>query len=155
MLEIVIVILVLIIFIAPFSLLFHEIGHVVGAKLMAASKILLTIGVGKRIFSITFQNIDIHFRRFFLVNSFTSTVRDEPFTNTEKIIITFMGPLFSSILAFIAFGLYYSIYSSIYVYLLFLFNLWLVFINLIPFKIGEKQSDGYMILQMVLQKLRK
>lgn len=155
MFEIIFLIIVLIIVIAPISLLFHEIGHVVGAKLMSATKILLTIGIGKQIFSLSIQNIDIRFRKFFVVNSFTSTIRNRPFTNKEKIFITFMGPLFSSLLALLAYGIYYSFLSNIYVLILFLFNLWLVLINLLPFKIGEKESDGYIIMQLIFQRFNK
>lgn len=152
--EALLLIIILIVIIAPFSLFIHEIGHVIGAKLMAATKILLTIGVGNILWSISFQNIDIYIRRVFIVNSFTSTVRDQPFTKKEKVFITFMGPLFSGVLAFISYGLYYSFSSNLYLYVLFLFNAWLVLINLLPFKIGQKQSDGYTILHIILQRLR-
>ena len=154
MIEILFILIVLIFVIAPFSLLFHEIGHVVGVKFMKATKILLIVGVGKKIFSMTLQNIEIQLRRLFVVNSFTSTIRNRPFTSKEKMFITMMGPLFSSLLALVAYLLYRSVFSNIYIYMFFLFNLWLFFINLLPFKIGEKQSDGYTIVQIIFHELR-
>lgn len=153
--EIILLIVTLIIIIAPFSLFFHELGHLVGAKLRSATKILLTIGVGKVVKVITIQNIDIHIRRFFIVNSFTSTVREQPYTNKEKVFITIMGPLFSCIIACVFYVLYYGFSSNPYFFVTFLFNAWLVCINLIPFKIDRKQSDGYIIMQILFERFSR
>lgn len=144
--------LTLIFIIAPISLLFHEIGHVIGASLANASSIRLTIGVGKPLWQGNVQNVQIIIRRLFLINSFTSTVRDEPFRNKEKIIITFMGPIFSGLLAAILYMIHYIFVPANLVYLFFLFNVWLVVINLLPFRIGQKQSDGYTIYKLIWNK---
>src|SRR5690625_7518401 len=108
----VIILFILVFIIAPFSLLFHEIGHLVGATLMRASAIRLTIGLGKPLWQMNFANIDIIIRRFFLINSLTSTVRDNPFRKREKILITIMGPLFSGGLTLIAYFAYSIIRSE-------------------------------------------
>lgn len=152
MVSIIINVLLLIFFIAPFSLLFHEIGHVTGATLMKASSTRLTLGVGKKIWQGQIQNIDIIIRRLFLVNSFTSTVRERPFLKKEKLIITLMGPAYNGVLAVILYGIYYIFLQSQLIYIFFLFNVWLVIINLLPFKIGQKESDGYTIYRLILGK---
>src|SRR5690625_7926 len=125
-------------FIAPFSLLFHEVGHVVGARIMKATSIRLTIGIGKRLWNLQLENVQIIVHRFFLINSLTSTVRDEPFRRTEKIMITMMGPIFSGLLATVFYLLYLLLESNYMMQISFLFNIWLVIINIIPFKIGQK-----------------
>jgi len=151
----VIIFFILVFIIAPFSLLFHEIGHLVGATLMRASAIRLTIGLGKPLWQTNFANVDIIIRRFFLINSLTSTVRNTPFRNREKAIITIMGPLFSGILTLIAYIAYSIFIATDILYLFFLFNLWLVVINLIPFKIGHKQSDGYTIYRLIIHYFKR
>lgn len=151
----VILFLILIFIIAPISLLFHEIGHVVGATMMRATSIRLTIGFGKPFWQTTFGHIQIVLQRFFLINSFTATVRDVPFTNKEKLWITFMGPFFSGLLTLITYIAYSTFIQTDLLYLFFMFNLWLMIINLIPFKIGQKQSDGYTICTQLIQHLKK
>lgn len=144
--------LLLVFFIAPISLLFHEIGHVMGAKWANASSIQLTIGVGNKLWAGSISNLQITVRSLFMINSFTSTTRKNPYQRKEKIMITMMGPLFSGLLAIIIYGVYFIFIPSQMMYIFFLFNLWLVFINVLPFKIGQKQSDGYIIYTLLLKK---
>jgi len=151
----IIVFLILVFIIAPFSLLFHEIGHLVGATLMRATTVRLMVGLGKPIFETTFGHVQVIIRRFFLMNSVTSTVRTSPFLKREKFMITIMGPLFSGMLTLIAYIAYTVFVPSEILYLFFLFNLWLVIINLIPFKIGHKQSDGYTMCILLIQHLKR
>lgn len=150
----VVVFLILVFIIAPFSLLFHEIGHLVGASLMRATSVQLTIGLGKTLFQTTFANIRVIIRRFFLINSVTSTVRTSPFTTREKIVITIMGPSFSAMLTIITYIAYNVFVENDVLYLFFLFNLWLVVINVIPFKIKHKQSDGYIVWSLLIRLIR-
>lgn len=147
--------LILVFIIAPVSLLFHEIGHVVGAATMRATSIRLTIGLGKAFWQTSFGNIQIVLRRFFLINSVTATVRDTPFTRREKILITFMGPSFSGLLTIITYVAYSTFVQSELLYLFYMFNLWIVIINLIPFKLGQKQSDGYTISTLLIQGIKQ
>src|SRR5699024_1811154 len=129
-----------------------EIGHVMGAKWANASSIQLTIGVGNKLWAGSISNLQITVRSLFMINSFTSTTRKNPYQRKEKIMITMMGPLFSGLLAIIIYGVYFIFIPSQMMYIFFLFNLWLVFINVLPFKIGQKQSDGYIIYTLLLKK---
>ena len=142
---------VLVIFFAPLSLFIHELGHIVGAKRMQASKVQLSIGIGSPLFQRDYSNLNIVIRRFFLVHYATATVREEPFKRSEKIFITIMGPLFNAICAFLLFFIEYYVYTSLFIQLFMLFNVWLVIMNLIPFKIGQKHSDGYTIYRLFFQ----
>lgn len=151
----VIVFFILVFIIAPLSILFHEIGHLVGASMMRATSIQLTIGIGKPLWYHKYANVNVMIRRFFLMNSVTSTVRTDPFSKREKIVITMMGPLFSGMLTIIAFVAYNVFVPTDILYLFFMFNLWLAIINLIPFKIKQKQSDGYTICALIIQHFKE
>lgn len=140
------------IIIAPLSLFWHELGHVMGAKLAGASQVVLTIGVGRPIFERVYNNVTIIIRKLFIFNSFTETKRPDLLSNYDKIVITFMGPVSSLVLSLLAYFLYVLILPHLLLVVLCLFNLWIGVINLIPFKINERQSDGYTILQMFKNK---
>jgi len=144
--------LILLFFIAPVSLLFHEIGHAIGAKLVNASNIHITLGIGKKVFEGSIIGIHIVIRQLIIINSITSTFRDEPFRKYERILISILGPGFSVIFAVIFYIAYYAIIPAGTLYISFLFNLWLVFINLLPLKIGQKESDGYTICKLLYSK---
>lgn len=137
--------------IAPLSLFFHELGHVIGARINRATSIRLTIGIGKQLYKKRFGNVTIVIRKFFIVNSFTETYRKEPLKRLEKIIITVTGPLFSLLLTGLAYFLCLVLVQHTFFYLLFLFNAWITIINVIPFKIGNRKSDGYTIITNILK----
>lgn len=151
--EILSTFLLLFFIIAPFSLLFHELGHVIGARANHATSIRITIGTGKSLYQKRIGNVTMVIRHFFIVNSYTETYRDEPLKKFEEIIITIMGPLFSFILSCLAYFLFVVLVHETFFYLLFLFNAWITIINLIPFRIGKRQSDGYTILKNVIKSI--
>lgn len=144
--------LIFIIIIAPLSLLWHELGHVFGAKIVRASHVTLTIGVGKPILKRTYQNVTFIICKMFLFNSLTETKRPYLLSRRDKVVITFMGPMSSLMLGLLAYCLYVFIAPHLLLYGLFLFNMWIGLINLIPFKINERPSDGYTILQIIKNK---
>lgn len=146
---------IFVLFLAPMSLLIHEVGHIFGAKVKKASKIQLTIGSGKPLGKFSLQNVLIHLRLVYMFGSYTSTIREKPFTRDEKLFITLMGPIFNGILALFLYGTH-SIYSENNIILLaLLFNVWLFIVNLIPYKFGMKQSDGYLVYQLLFKQGRK
>jgi len=55
-----------------------------------------------------------------------------------------MGPLFSLFLTGLIGTLLFVVKSKVIIFL-FLFNLWITVINLIPFKTKNQKSDGYLI----------
>lgn len=138
--------------IAPASLLFHEIGHVIGAKWVQATSIQLTLGMGKELWEGDVGNVTVTVRSLFIINSYTSTMRESPFQKKEKIIISLMGPIFSGVLALCFYGVYIIFIHESTIFIFFLFNLWLFFINLLPFRIGQKESDGYTICRLMITK---
>lgn len=147
------VIVLFILLVVPLSLIIHEIGHIVGAKFKQANHIQLTIGSGKEVSQFTLIGVKITVRIIYIFGTYTATIREVPFNRMEKIIISAMGPLFNGLLATLLYIAYYNMYHHYVLFLAFLFNLWLLCVNLIPYKIGMKQSDGYIIYQMI--RLRK
>lgn len=150
--EIYIKLFLFIVVMVPFSLFWHELGHVLGAKLVRATHITITVGLGKPFFRRTFNNMTFVVRQFFYFHSLTETHRNQSLTRKEVMIITILGPVSSLVLSLLAYGFDKLIMPSMIVYLTFLFNLWIGIINLIPIKFNERQSDGYTILQMLLNK---
>lgn len=150
--ELLRLLLLLSLIIAPVSLFLHEVGHVIGARLMRATAICLSMGLGKKLWTFSFQNIDITIRTFFLWNYYTLSEREGSFDRYEKVMITLLGPLSNVGIATICWFVYHMLIQSSVIYLFFLFNLWVAVINFIPFKMGQKQTDGYTMMQLLQSK---
>lgn len=142
-------IFIFIVVIVPVSLFWHELGHLVGARIVRATHITLTIGIGKPILQRTYKNMTFVVNQLFLFHSLTETSSVKSLTRKNMVIITLMGPISSLILSLLTYSFYMLILPSTVILLTILFNLWLGVINLLPFKINERQSDGYTILQMI------
>lgn len=142
-------VILFIVIIVPFSLTIHEIGHAIGAKLRRADGIQLRIGSGKEIFRFTLFGVRVIFCVFYIFGTYTATVREIPFSRRERIFITVMGPLVNGLIAALLYMTYLFLYDNYLLFVAMLFNLWLFLINLIPYRIGERQSDGYIIYQII------
>lgn len=141
----------LIIFVAPISLLLHELGHVIGAILIKSETIKLVIGSGKEVIQINGSStLQISIHQWFFWGAFTESVQSSPVQPRKVVIVAVLGPAFSLLWAF----LFYYVTSFIahpLLQLFFFFNLWIGVINILPFKIGIKQSDGYTIIRTLLK----
>ena len=142
-----IILLFLFIF-APLTILIHEFGHVLGAMVMRATHIEMMIGTGKKIFTLTGRKWKLSLHLLYFLGAHTSCERQPFFSKIERIIISSSGPLLNGIVGF--FLHYYIPLNHLMIWELFvLFNFWLFLINLIPYRIGGKPSDGYTILQLL------
>lgn len=141
--------LFLLFIVTPFSLLIHEIGHAIGARMIGASKIVITIGIGKTLLSIRLKRVTMKLRAIFIVHFQTETKRRTPLSKPEAIVVAMMGPVFSFCISLILFICYNLFIPHPSVQLLYLFNLWLAVVNLIPFKLGHKHSDGYIVIEQL------
>lgn len=141
-----ILILYLILIVAPISNLIHEFGHMLGAKIAKADHVQVYIGRGKSIIKLPFQKTEIHFGTFFFTSGLTISQRKDDYHSIEIIIITILGPLLNAIIVFISYLLYNNV-PSIFILLFLLYNAWLFITNIIPFKLGKKESDGYIIVK--------
>jgi len=127
--------IILLILIAPFCLIFHELGHAYGAKLMGADYVELVIGTGKKCWQTMCKGTYITVRQLFLFNSYTASEKKNSYTVNEQVLISIMGPLFSLLLAMIIFIVYAFIAKTPFIFLLHLFNVWIGLVNFIPFKV--------------------
>lgn len=143
--------LYLVFIVAPLSSLLHEAGHAAAARTVGADQITLSIGLGKRINTVIFDNVQITFHAIFFLGGLAKSERVIPYKSCEIAWITMGGPITNAFFALL-FYILYAMYPNEYLELLFLFNIWLAFINSIPFKIKERRSDGYLILQTILKK---
>lgn len=148
MIENLLVIGYLLFIVAPVGTLIHETGHAIGAGIVKADHVQLSIGLGKKIKSFSLKNFHITIHLLFFLGGFVKSNREPTYQPMEWLTISAFGPLHNIFYAI--FFYYISVYfQSDYVRLLFLFNLWLAMVNIIPFKIRGKQSDGYTILQVL------
>lgn len=143
--------LFLLLIVAPIGTIIHEGGHLIGAKLMKADHIVISIGSGKKILTFSVKNIQINVQMFYFIGGHVQNKRDVPYKLFEMICIISFGPILNGIFTVVFYLLYYILVSE-YLYLLFLFNLWLMIINIIPFKFKGKHSDGYMIFNLLRKK---
>jgi hypothetical protein len=139
----------------PPSLLFHELGHGFAAKSVRGTTVGIAIGTGKLLWQGKLLGIDMMIYQLFIVNSHAYYHHDRSFSSFEKIYISVMGPCFSLLLAFFFFVLFTLFHMEPGIYILFLFNLWIGIVNFIPFKIGQKQSDGYTICKQLIKQWKK
>lgn len=139
-------ILYIVFIIAPISMFIHEFGHAIGAKFVKADQVKINIGFGKRKTMMKIFSIHIFIFLCYFLGGYVISERNPSYTDLEKIIISLFGPIFNILLAII---LYFTLksFSNPFISVIYIFNFWLGFINLIPFKIFGKSSDGHTILK--------
>ncbi|WP_010530861.1 site-2 protease family protein [Lentibacillus jeotgali] len=143
--------LYLIFVVAPAGTAIHELGHMLGAKSVGADKISLTIGAGSIVYRTIWNKMHIAIRLFFFIGGMAYSERQAPYQPAERIRIAVFGP-FSSLLAAGICAIIYYVYPGSYLLLMLLFNLWIAFINIIPFRFKGKESDGYTVFEAIRRK---
>ncbi|WP_339227924.1 site-2 protease family protein [Oceanobacillus sp. FSL K6-2867] len=138
----------LILIIAPICTLIHELGHACGAKLAKADRIKLNLGIGKGHWTIAMNNLELTLRSIYFIGGVTESEREIPYKKSEIIWITFFGPMFNGVAATIIY-IIYEVNPNSLLQLLFWFNVWMAVVNMIPFKIKGKQTDGFAILRLI------
>lgn len=144
--------LVLFIFLSvPISLFFHELGHALMGLTFRANNVSIRIGRGRQLYRLTMRRFSLFIQMNIFVYYMTEYERTVPFTKWERIMIALMGPIVNGIVGFISFLLYKEIFMYKVFFFCTLFNWWLMITNLIPFKIGQKRSDGYTIYTLLFK----
>lgn len=136
--------IIFILIMVPISLFIHELGHLLGAIFLKADRVTIYLGIGKQVSSFTYKNMHVKMFLLMMFHAYTQSERKLDFTNREYAFITIMGPLFSLLLTGLIGAFLFVVKSKVILYF-FLFNLWITVINLIPFKIKNQKSDGYLI----------
>src|SRR5690625_395218 len=127
--------------VAPLGTVAHEGGHALGARLAKADTVVLSIGLGKETLSYSFKKVHLKIHMLFIMGGYVQSERATSYTNGEKCLISFCGPLLNILCATGLFYMQMYVVDHPFVALLCLFNVWLAFIIIIPFKICKKQSS--------------
>ena len=135
---------------APLAMLLHECGHGLGALFVKAKEIKITHGTGPSIVTLSIGRLQYRLHLFYFLGGMTESEKESPYNRLEKITITLMGPIFNGIIGIFVF--YFISSENQLLQLFVLFNFWLCFVNLIPFKIGERKSDGYLVFCLLFRK---
>lgn len=150
----IIMVFYLVFIVGPFSMIVHELGHAFGAKRVKGKHITIVLGAGKKVFEFYLVKIKIEIKAFYFLGAYTKSRKDPNYTKRDVFWITFFGPLNNLVFTF--FLLYLDgIFMNPYMRLMLLFNLWMFVVNLIPFKIKEKRSDGYILFNSVFRNNNK
>ncbi|MCP3025804.1 site-2 protease family protein [Halobacillus sp. A5] len=137
--------LLLLFVIAPIGLVIHETGHIIAGFLCGARYSVLSVGAGNSILRIKFQKLHIIVGRIYFLGGYSINVKDPDFSCLQKVWISLAGPFANSIvfLCFMNIKLGYENEVLLFSF----FNLYMAVINMIPFKIGKRKSDGYLVLE--------
>ncbi|MFQ3542923.1 site-2 protease family protein [Halobacillus rhizosphaerae] len=143
--------LITLIFIAaPVSLLIHELGHVTVALFLGAENSLISLGSGQEILKGRIGKLDFRIHLFLFHGAYSLNENKQSFTNSQQALISMGGPVMNVCLSA---ALYFTGISQLSVLLhwLFLFNLYLAVVNLVPISIKGRKSDGYRIVKCFIK----
>ena len=137
-------ILLFFLFIVPAVHLIHELGHVLLAKQFGIKETEIVLGIGPEWFR--FSCAAIRFRVHYLVflGGYSTNSREGVLSPEKVAFISLGGPLFNIASILLALPLL-SEYDFLLFHLFILFSSWIGLVNLIPFKMGNRRSDGWQI----------
>lgn len=144
--------ILLLLVIVPITNLLHELGHIVMARLLKADHAILELGMGSELLSFSCFNTHIKIRTIFFVGAMSTNESDIELSYLKKALIAIGGPLSNTILVLCL--IQFDPFSQLF-HLMVLFNIWVALFNLIPFKLGQKRSDGYQFIQMLFYAITK
>lgn len=144
----------LIVIVGPIGTIIHELGHGIMALLMKADSVILHIGIGKHVKTFVFRRFTIRLNIMFFIGGLTESEHTRSYNTLEKMCIALGGPACNAILAVLCIILFYPTHNP-YIQLFILFQAWLMFINIIPFKWRGKKSDGYTMVQAMAERMTK
>ncbi|WP_079530176.1 site-2 protease family protein [Halobacillus hunanensis] len=140
----------LLVIVSPLGLFIHEFGHVVFGLWFGADRSTLVTGSGRMILSKTFGKLTLQLNLLFFIGGYSFNEKQVAFNPWQQAGISLGGPLLNIIFAA---GLFISdlIQYGQIIQLLFWFNLYLALVNMIPFRIKERESDGFRFLKGLKQ----
>src|SRR5690625_2774979 len=93
MMDVLFYLIFLLFVVAPVGTTIHESGHAIGAMLVKADNIKLSIGLGKEIITFTLGNIQITIHTFFFLGGFVQSDRTPSYRPIETVWITAFGSI--------------------------------------------------------------
>lgn len=137
---------ILLLIIAPLGNFLHEAGHAAGAAAAQADKISITIGGGPKLLTFTIGKLTIQVNIILFAGGHHRSWRADSYSLREQRLIAAGGP-FMNIAAGAAVLLLYNICPDGFLRLFCMYNAWLGLVNLLPFRLKGKASDGWTIWQ--------
>ncbi|WP_169864790.1 site-2 protease family protein [Sutcliffiella halmapala] len=133
--------------VVPVVHLIHELGHVLVAKIYNVTQPKIVLGMGPELFRFTLFGINLNVNYIVFLGGYSTTTneKDEELSAGKVAFISLGGPLFN-IVSIILMLPFLANQPLIMVNMFFFFSCWIGFVNLIPFKIGEKKSDGWQVI---------
>jgi hypothetical protein len=136
--------------IVPLVHLIHEAGHVFMAKLYDVKGTQIVIGAGPKIFETRIAGTGIRLNCILFLGAYSTNMEEGKLSYNEVVWISAGGPIFN----ILSIGLVLPFWNPFYFSLLnlfFYFSLWIGIVNLIPFKVGTRKSDGWQIAASVIK----
>lgn len=150
--EMVLFFLFCLVTIPPITHLFHEMGHLLMAKIMLVPGGNVVIGKGKVLFSFSFFETTFHIHQWFFLGGSTTFASVDKIPVWRRCLIYLGGPLMNGLCAFAlltpGFG-YAEHWTTVWFQWLLLMNIWVCIVNLIPFQQRGKKSDGKLFIETI------
>ncbi|WP_408010846.1 site-2 protease family protein [Pseudalkalibacillus sp. A8] len=133
----------------PLATFLHEVGHYLTARLTGIKNVCIRVGIGPPILHINNRLLKLDCRLFYFIGAHTLSGRIGETTSFNRFLITLNGPLVNAVAATCLWGLYGSdsllLGNTITIFAF--INLWIAIGNLLPIKINNRKSDGYILLE--------
>jgi membrane-associated protease RseP (regulator of RpoE activity) len=143
---------ILLVVIVPITNFIHEWGHILLARWLKVTGTMLELGVGPKIFSFRLLGCQCQINAVYFLGAQSFNESDEEVSNWNKGLIALGGPFGNLLIAFL---LSVSITNEDKIIWLFmLFNFWVGFVNLLPFKLFKKESDGFVFTKMLFLEMK-
>lgn len=137
----------------PFIHLLHELGHVTFARLFRVQHTKIVLGAGPKWFQFTFLGTKIQWNTYYMVGGYSTNEQNGTLSPWKQALISLGGPLFN-VLAVVC-SIPFITASNVNMMTVFIFfNGWIGLTNLIPFKIGHKCSDGWIIVSCIKEEFQ-
>ncbi|TLS37671.1 site-2 protease family protein [Pseudalkalibacillus caeni] len=138
-------------FVVPATIFLHETGHLIVAKVLKIKGLRMVLGTGPLLIEKNTLDVAVEIRLLYFAGGYSTTHSKGSIHKWKQGLISIGGPLIN---LFFCYGLMQWLDSratNSFLQLLFLFNLWVGIINLIPFRIKGKESDGWNFIKNVLK----
>ncbi|MBD8071485.1 site-2 protease family protein [Bacillus sp. PS06] len=145
-------IIVLLFIVVPMTVFLHEVGHGLVARVMKIDGVEVVIGTGPMLVSFQFGGIHFQFHAIYFFGAYTTNLSAHEVSEWQRGLISLGGPLVNvgvAILAYLLLDMNHMI-SELFV----LFNVWVGLVNLIPYKLLKRESDGLIFIKSMYKEIR-
>lgn len=137
----------LLIVIVPITNFFHEFGHAAVAKMFRIDNVTIHLGSGPELFTLRLFNIMITIHLLFFIGGYSKNTDRKDISAAKQGMIALGGPISNILLTVLLYS--FGNLSYHLLQLAIAFNLWVALMNLLPFKLFGKKSDGYVVMELL------